>query len=442
MTAIPAKPEGSARILHTSDWHLGVTCRGESRARDHEAIIDEIVGIAAAARPDLIIHTGDLFDGARPGYDDVLRALLAVRRLGEIAPVVVMAGNHDSEGLLRVLGEAVEDPGGDGWDPYASCEPRIRFLSKPCVPEAGAVATYTVSDGPDIRLGCLPFVHANRLVIGFAELEIANTTYAEKIRLLTGEITRFVKDEFDHSTQVAVLASHLHLEGAQLSSERQIHVSSAYAADTAHLDAVYGYLAFGHIHNPQNLPGGRGGRYAGSILEVDFGEEAEDKVVVLADLKPVTYPSITPVPITAGRRLKRPKGTLDWLRANAATVGTAICEVTVEPDPADPEVLELSSLAAAVRDALPDATIVGVIDARKPPDIALDETGDAGEEDSLSGSFRRYLSEHGAGIVGDADPERVASLFDELLAAVEVGDEPSVAEDTQLIALTRDGEPR
>lgn len=434
MTAIAAKPAGASRILHTSDWHLGVTCRGESRAADHDELIDEITMIASEARPDLIVHTGDLFDGARPGYDDMIRALLAVRRLSEIAPVVVICGNHDSEGLLRVLAEAVGDPGSDCWDPHSPCEQRIRFIPKPCLPESGAVATYEVTDGPDIRLGCLPFVHANRLIVGFDELGVGNATYAEKIRLLAAEISRSVLENFDHTTQVAVWASHLHVEGARLSSERQIHVSAAYSADTAHLNAAYGYLAFGHIHRPQDLPGGRG-RYAGSILEVDFGEEAEDKVIVLADLRPATYPTITPIALTSGRRLLRPRGTLEEIAAKADAIGNAICEVTVDPDPSDPEGADLRSLAAAVREALPRATVVGVIDARRPADITLDETNETGDEETLSTAFRNYLTSYGAGTVGTADPERVAAMFDELLTAVELGEDATVAEDVQLLAL-------
>lgn len=434
MTVLPTRPDGAARILHTSDWHLGVTCRGESRGPDHDAIIDEIIAIASAADPDLIVHTGDLFDGARPGYDDILRALVALRRLSEIAPVVVIAGNHDSEGLLRVLGEAVGDCGAVGWQPHEPCGQRIRILSKPCLPEGGAVATYAVENGPDIRLGCLPFVHANRVIVGFDELGVANETYAERIRILAAEISRSVRENFDHTTQVAVWASHLHVEGARLSSERQIHVSGAYAADTAHLHAVYGYLAFGHIHRPQDLPGGRG-RYAGSILEVDFGEEAEDKVVVLADLRPATYPTISPVALTTGRRLRRPRGTLEQLGAQADSIGDAICEVTVEPDPARPGIEEMASLTAAVRDLLPRATVVGVIDARRPADVTLDETNEVGEEETLHDAFRSYLNAHGSAAIGAADAGRVAELFDELLAAVEVGQEPVVREDVQLAEL-------
>jgi DNA repair protein SbcD/Mre11 len=34
------------RILHTSDWHVGRTIRGRSRADEHRAVLAEIAGLA------------------------------------------------------------------------------------------------------------------------------------------------------------------------------------------------------------------------------------------------------------------------------------------------------------------------------------------------------------------------------------------------------------
>ncbi|MGI9538856.1 MAG: metallophosphoesterase family protein, partial [Miltoncostaeaceae bacterium] len=65
------------RLLHVADWHLGRRTLRESRAADHEAVIAEIVAIARDARPDLILHAGDLWDSARPGHDDLLRGVEA-----------------------------------------------------------------------------------------------------------------------------------------------------------------------------------------------------------------------------------------------------------------------------------------------------------------------------------------------------------------------------
>jgi exonuclease SbcD len=359
---------------------------------------------------------------------------------------VVLAGNHDAEGLLRVVAEALGDPGPAGFDPDAPCATRVRVLPKPCPPRAGAVATYAVAGGPDIRLGCLPFVHANRLLREFGELAQANATYADKVNAITAEIGRHVVEGFDHRTQVAVFASHLHVEGARLSSERQLHVSSAYAADPSHLHQAYGYLAFGHIHRPQDLPGGRG-RYAGSLLEVDFGEEAEEKVVVVADLEPNTYPTITTVPLRSGRRLRRARGTLAALAARAGELGDAIVEVTVDHDPADDAALELASagtsLAARVREALPAATVVGVVDARRPGAATLDEAGPAEAEPTLADALRAYLAGDGAGPLADAqaDAGRVAALFDELLHAAELGLPATTADDDRLAELLERREP-
>jgi exonuclease SbcD len=36
------------RILHTSDWHVGKTIRGEPRLAEHAAVLGEITEIATA----------------------------------------------------------------------------------------------------------------------------------------------------------------------------------------------------------------------------------------------------------------------------------------------------------------------------------------------------------------------------------------------------------
>ena len=137
-----------APVLHTSDWHLGVTVRNHSRAADHDEVLAEIVAVAAAAQPDLIVHTGDLFDGHRPAMHEFGRAIKALRALAEVAPVVVLAGNHDSAVAMEVLGIALGD------EPPrrrrrrrlrpARADPATASASTPGrrTPATGAVATY------------------------------------------------------------------------------------------------------------------------------------------------------------------------------------------------------------------------------------------------------------------------------------------------------------
>ena len=71
------------RILHTSDWHVGKVLKGQSRLEEQIAVLADVVAIAQAERPDLVIVAGDLFDSAAPTAETkkiVVRALTALRR--------------------------------------------------------------------------------------------------------------------------------------------------------------------------------------------------------------------------------------------------------------------------------------------------------------------------------------------------------------------------
>lgn len=448
--SVPDRSSGAARVLHTSDWHLGVTVRGHSRREDHAAVIDEIVSIAEEARPDLVVHTGDLFDGHRPAMAEFGDAITSLRRLADVAPVVLLAGNHDSAGVFEVLALALEDftsadVEAGRHDPTEECRYRIRVLPKPTTAAKGAVSRYRTAAGGSLRLVGVPFVHQNRVLRDFDEVAAPNATYADRLREILATYTEPCFDEFDPGADVAVLASHLHLRGAKTSTERTIHISEDYATDAATIDARYGYLAFGHIHVPQVIAGGRG-RYAGSILEVDFGEEGESKQVTVVDLEPGRPAAVHDVPLTAGRRLKRlalPVGSLDQL---AGLAEGAIVELTVTTDegvavdaPISVEGTTYDSLAAAVADHEGDATVVSVIDGRKRGIvIELDDIGDV-EAPPLIDMFRDWLVESGEGVIGagdgHADANRVVELFAELHDSVTGESELVLPEMTALAAI-------
>src|SRR3954470_18905218 len=92
------------RILHTSDWHVGKVLKGRSRHEEHIRVLAQIVEIARAEQPDLVIVAGDLYDTAAPTADAtrvVTRALSALRQTG--AQVVAIGGNHDNGPALDAL---------------------------------------------------------------------------------------------------------------------------------------------------------------------------------------------------------------------------------------------------------------------------------------------------------------------------------------------------
>jgi len=95
------------RIAHVSDSHIGYRALKKTRpdgrnarAQDvRDAFTKAIDGILAA-RVDLVIHAGDLFDNPRPDWGDVAHAIEQFNRLSDVyIPIFLIAGNHDTSTL-------------------------------------------------------------------------------------------------------------------------------------------------------------------------------------------------------------------------------------------------------------------------------------------------------------------------------------------------------
>lgn len=91
------------RLFHTSDTHLGhaqyprTDANGlNQREQDHAAAFHATIDAAVAAKPDLFIHAGDLFDGVRPSNRALAHALEGFLKLSRAGiPTVLIAGNHE-----------------------------------------------------------------------------------------------------------------------------------------------------------------------------------------------------------------------------------------------------------------------------------------------------------------------------------------------------------
>jgi DNA repair protein SbcD/Mre11 len=389
------------RLLHVSDWHVGRQTYRCSRAPDHEAVLEEIVELAREVRPHLVLHTGDVFDGLRPGYAEMTFAVLALEELAALAPVVVLAGNHDSPALFRLF-DRLQGP-----------DPRIRFVDRVRPPREGGVLDLPGAEGEVIRTAFLPFVHANRMVDRFEDATTWTATYSERIQRIEEALERGLALGYEASRHVLLFAAHLYVSGARYSgSERPLHVSEAYATRLERLPNV-SYAAFGHIHLPQPLPRrGVTGRYAGSPIPLDFGEEREQKEVVVVAAEPGRPAVVTPVALSGGRALRTIVGTLDEIRAAAPTVRDALCRVTVCTEEPVPDVARL------VGELLPGATLVEVSEdcSATRLEVVEPKAVEADAEPGFTELFRAYLAERGT---RGAKANRVLKTFETLIQAVE-----------------------
>ena len=381
------------KLLHTSDWHLGAKLGRIDRAPDHQEALRGLLEVAEATGPDLILHTGDLFDAYRPPYEALQLGVRALARLAKVAPTVVLAGNHDSPKLLGVLDDMVQ-----------AAEPRrLWFVTQPQVrtfPEPAAVS-----------VACVPFIPPG-VIADYATDDPSRFegNYADGIRMLN----RRLLDEA-HQTAgahgVVLYAAHLHVQGARPGrSERRITVGDDYAT---HLDGLQRalYCAFGHIHDPQLLPGGVAqGRYAGSLIQLDFGEREQAKQAVLVTIENDVQVEARELP--GGRPLTEFTGTLEEFERRAANSQFEGCLLKARVVSDDP----IPDLADRLAQWSPECAVFELSNPIKnQPLKPIDTTGADQEEPALEELFREWRTTKAYGIKASHDV--VEALFREALGA-------------------------
>lgn len=327
------------RILHTADWHIGKKLGRLDRGAEAEAVLDELVAVADDSDVDAVLVAGDLFDRAGPPLETMKLVLETLVRLAEGRSVVVIPGNHDSPALFEVLAPLVRTFG-------------IEMVARPKEPDQGGVVNVSSRDGEEVaRVACMPFIHETQVIDFMAAPEEGFKSYAERIR----SIARYYADwmlEHPVANSVDLLMGHFMVHGATPSgSERELHIGEAYMASADAIPSTIKYGALGHIHLPQPAPGSSvPARFAGSLMQLDFGEAAQDKSVCIVTVEPGMKPAqVERVPITAARTLLKVSDTLEGLRARVAEFGDAWLHISVKTDGPEP------GLADEVRAFLPNA---------------------------------------------------------------------------------------
>src|SRR3954447_6694553 len=103
------------RLLHTSDWHLGHTLRGEvTREYEHQAFLGWLLETCVREAADALVITGDVFDSATPPASAErmwFDFLAAARRACPALDIIAIAGNHDSPAKNRAASAVLRELG-------------------------------------------------------------------------------------------------------------------------------------------------------------------------------------------------------------------------------------------------------------------------------------------------------------------------------------------
>ncbi len=383
------------KLLHTSDWHLGARLGRHDRTPDHVAALRGLLAVAESARPDLILHSGDLFDASRPPYDALALGVRALGRLAKLAPTVVIAGNHDSSMLLRVI----DDLAG------AATPRRLWLVTAPRV-----LRFPDIADAP-VAVACVPFIPPGAIA-QYATDDPARFEgdYADGVKTLNRRLLDEAHGEAG-ARGIVLYAAHLHVQGARPGrSERRITVGEDYATHVEGLQRAL-YCAFGHIHDAQLLPGGAArGRYAGSLIPLDFGERRQAKQAVLVTIGDGVEAETRDLP--AGRPLTEFAGTLADLERRAADGGLDGCILKARVVSDDP----IPDLADRLAEWSPQCAVFELTNAIANRAVkAIDPARGDESDPALEDLFAEWRSTAARGV--KAPHETVGALFAQALGS-------------------------
>jgi exonuclease SbcD len=385
------------KVLHTSDWHVGKTLRGRDRGDEFEAVLAEVGDVARIEQVDLVLVVGDLFDTAAPTADAeriVYRALLDLSDQGR-RPVVVVGGNHDNQRRLSAV-RPLLDLGS------IHVQPGLAAADK------GGVLELRIGEQP-VRIALLPFLSQRWIVKADDLMALDADQHQGQYKARMASVVEHLTAGFDEQA-VNLVAAHLMVDGGTMGGgERSAHTIFEYSVPSTIFPVTCSYVALGHLHRPQAVPGPCPIRYSGSPLQLDFGETADHKAVTIVEAAPGRPANVREVPLSAGRRLRTLRGTLAELEAHADEVGDDHLRLVVREAPR-------VGLCDEVRERFPNVVDVVV---ERPSD------GDERRERATPRGGRTPIELFGDFLAdrGEEDPKLVA-LFRELYDEVSAGEGP------------------
>jgi exonuclease SbcD len=248
------------KLLHTSDWHLGMTFRnGTSYEKDQRFVIDNICKIAVEEKVEGILLAGDVFDKSIASreavllYDEIMTYICGTLDI----PVYMVAGNHDGAERLSQCNE---------------------LLKKSGLHIAGALKEEPqVAHIGDVDIYLLPWISTDKVAFIYPE-------EAENIKSME-DAYRIVLDKYRETFVEGhknILVSHSFIVNAETSvSDRAAELGHATMVGSYVFDG-FDYVALGHLHGPQKI--NEHIRYSGSPMAYSFGrEEKQVKSVTIVD---------------------------------------------------------------------------------------------------------------------------------------------------------------
>jgi DNA repair protein SbcD/Mre11 len=270
------------KILHFADAHIDMANYGRHdpetglpmRVMDFLKSLDVIIDSAIAEKVDLVLFAGDAYKDRSPAPTFQREWGRRIMRLSKAGiRTLLLVGNHD---LSPALGRA------SAVEEFNTLQvPHVQVLDKP------AYLGPDQLEGLAAQVLALPWISRSGL---FAHLGINNADPGRIYEELEARLTQLMQNWLEQADPdlPTILMAHASVQGARYGGERSVMLGSDLVLPRSLVcDPRLDYAALGHIHKPQNLnerlhpPA----IYPGSIERVDFGEAADDKFYIIAQVE-------------------------------------------------------------------------------------------------------------------------------------------------------------
>ena len=279
------------KIIHTSDWHLGMPIGTDDYEDCQRYFFDQLYDLIRKENVGAVLCAGDIYDSSVTRTD-------AIQLFNETATTlcadlgvkfILIAGNHDSAARLSSCSELLKAA---GMYVYGNLTRNV----EPVLLDDRKTAVY-----------CLPYFTRDEVTSLFPEKKEDIRSMEDAFRVVCDH----VREGMDPGRK-NILMAHAFIVDAELSeSDRSAKVGNASAVSKSVFDG-FDYVALGHIHKPQVISPTI--RYSGTPIKYSFGaEESQEKGVVLIDTDTMEQ-TFVKLPLLRDR--KTVKGAYDEILAN------------------------------------------------------------------------------------------------------------------------------
>jgi exonuclease SbcD len=303
------------RLIHTSDWHLGMDYYRRDRSDELFRQVEQVCDLAREKEADVLLVVGDIFEcrtkeRAHETTKRLARTLAPYVRAG--LHVVLIPGNHDDREHFRMMHSLLDLERGE--------RERVRVISdrEDFLFEIGGV-----------QFACVPYPARELLEKHRAELTGAQRSVALNARL--AELVRGLTAHLDPD-RPSIFAIHINVEGVTLASGKESTYWEDMRLARGDLPANVSYIALGHIHQSYPIEHAVPCHYSGSFDRMDMGEWQEEKCVLMVDIPPSGPATVTPLKLDATPfyKITVPSSGLDELSKWYTDCDRAYAELTIE----------------------------------------------------------------------------------------------------------------